>query len=124
MLPDHDPTAKWEPAPASWMPIQHGGRFPVTRLPDGRLAIDQCRRTDGGYDVRVFDNQPHRNARLIPDDAPGVVRMLFSARGQLRLLRTTDYLERERLIKAARKAWNKYRPAQWLAGWTVEDEAA
>lgn len=84
----------------------------VAKHPDGRLIIDQSRRADGSWEVRVFDNRDHANLRSLPPNTPRAVKQLYRREWRLRYLRATDYWAFGPDINRAYAAWERFQATQ------------
>lgn len=107
--PDYTPVAEWVPAPEGYVPVEYGSVFPpIKKLPDNRLIIDQCRMSDGTFEVKIFDNKDHPNIALLPASAPRAVVSLYERSSQLSYLRMTSFSEWNCRVQAAAKAWDEF----------------
>jgi hypothetical protein len=104
-MPDYTPVIRIVALPVD-MPFKEWPQSspfpPIEKMEDGGILIDRCHYPDH-VRAKVWDRADHPNAGLLPENAPKIVKHLFTAAGQLALLRG-DY---EMAIKAM-MAWEKY----------------
>jgi hypothetical protein len=115
LLPDWNPITTVEVAPVQIrITYNSPGLFPLQKLPDGRLVVDGWSGAPRRVEVvrtgpegqrrvvpkllpsplrymRVWRREDHPNIHMLPKHCPRVVRSLYRAETQLRLIRSVHY---------------------------------
>lgn len=108
-MPDFEPITEVVALPD----LPSGGKFshsqtyhPIVKLADGRLVVDVWVNHEGNIMGKAWRRAAHPNAERIPADAPKVVHDLYSANGQLALLRSSCWFSSP--ANAAFRGWQTY----------------